>query len=209
MKLHPAPYRNTGSPTTNQTSRAPNRKTRAAASRFTAGDRANHSRTLREAFALPNSCGKRVQTSTKTPASIAAINHSAGRNPTACSSAPPTKNPIPLVAFFEPVNQATQRNNCPAPSCAVALIALLAAVLVRSLAMPHSPCAPTTQATDNAAPQPGSSPDSSTNPAICTPMPQANMRGMPKRTASQPPIALVTMPAASYSRNRLASMNGV
>ena len=65
------------------------------------------------------------------------------------------KKPAPLVAFFEPVNHATQRNNCPAPSCDVALIAHFDAVLVRSLATPAMPCAATTQATDSAAPQAG------------------------------------------------------
>ena len=119
------------------------------------------------------------------------------------------KKPAPLVAFFDPVNHATQRNNCPAPSCDVALIALLDAVLVRSLATPAMPCAATTHATDAAAPQAGSSADSMHNPAIWSTRPDANMRGMPKRDASHPPPTLAKIPAVSYSRNRNASMNGV
>ena len=71
------------------------------------------------------------------------------------SRRPPTKKPAPFIAFFEPVNQATQRNNCPSRPREVALIADFDAVLVRSLATPAMPCAPTTQATDNAAPQAG------------------------------------------------------
>ncbi len=119
------------------------------------------------------------------------------------------KKPAPLVAFFEPVNQATQRNNCPAPCVDVALIALFDDVLVRSLATPATPCAITTQATDATAPQAGCSADSMSSPPICRTWPLVSMRGMPKREASQPPPTLAKMPAASYSRNRNASMNGV
>ena len=112
------------------------------------------------------------------------------------------------MAFFEPVNHATHRNNWPAPSAAVALMADFDAVLVTSLATPAMPCAITTQTTEAAALQPGSSIDSMTIPAICRICPIASMRGMPKREASQPPARLATMPAASYSRNRNASVNG-
>ena len=59
------------------------------------------------------------------------------------------------------------------------------------------PCAATTQATDAAAVQPGSSADSMASPAICSAWPTASMRGMPKRVASQPPTRLATMPANS------------
>ena len=64
------------------------------------------------------------------------------------------------MAFFEPVNYATHLNSWPAPSADVALIADFDAVLVKSLASPAMPCATTTQATDAAAVQPGSSADS-------------------------------------------------
>ena len=60
-----------------------------------------------------------------------------------------------FMAFFEPVNQATQRNSWPLPSVEVALIADFEAVLVTSLAIPAMPCARTTQITDAAALQPG------------------------------------------------------
>ena len=89
-----------------------------------------------------------------TPSS-AAISQSACWKPTRSSNNPPTKKPMPFIAFFEPVNHATQRNSCPLPSAEVALIADLDAVLVTSLAMPAMPCATTTQATDAAALQPG------------------------------------------------------
>ena len=48
---------------------------------------------------------------------------------------------MPFIAFFEPVNHATQRNNWPAPPSALALMADFDAVLVRSLAMPATPSA--------------------------------------------------------------------
>ena len=120
---------------------------------------------------------------------------------------------MPFIAFFEPVNQATHLNSWPEPppsleAADVALIADFDAVLVRSLATPAMPCAPTTQATDAAAVQAGSSIDSIRRPAICRLWPTASMRGMPKREASQPPPRLATMPANSYSRNRNANVNG-
>ena len=55
----------------------------------------------------------------------------------------------------------------------------------------------------------GWSADSISSPAICSVSPIVSMRGMPKRAASHPPPRLAKMPAASYSRNRNASMNGV
>ncbi len=87
------------------------------------------------------------------------------------------------MAFFEPVNQATHRKSCPLPSAEVALIADFEAVLVRSLATPAMPWAITTHATDAAAPQPGSSADSISRPAIWSIWPIASIRGMPKRDA--------------------------
>ena len=52
------------------------------------------------------------------------------------------------------------------------------------------PCASTTQATDSAALQAGSSADSISRPAICRIWPVISMRGMPKRAASQPPPSI-------------------
>jgi len=73
----------------------------------------------------------------------------------------------------------------PAPSADVALIADFDAVLVKSFASPAMPWAATTQATDAAAVQPGSSADSIASPATCSAWPTANMRGTPKRVASR------------------------
>ena len=101
------------------------------------------------------------------------------------------------MAFFEPVKYATHLNSCPAPWADVALMADFDAVLVKSLASPAMPCATTTQATEAASVQPGSSADSMARPAICNAWPTASMRGMPNRVASQPPKRLATMPANS------------
>src|SRR5690606_2277629 len=95
---------------------------------------------------------------------------------------PPRKKPMPFMAFLLPVNQATHLKSWllePPPSCACALVTLMAdllAVLVRSLATPQTPCASTTQATDAAAAQPGSSMDSSVKPTIWVLRPTLSMR---------------------------------
>ena len=127
--------------------------TRAAAIRLMARVLANSSRKLFDAFAFPRVRGSDSITPTSTTASMPAISHNAGRKPANCSRKPPMKKPAPLVAFFDPVNQATQRNNCPMSWVDEALIALFDEVLVSSLATPATPCASTTQTTDIAAPQ--------------------------------------------------------
>ena len=208
VKVQPAEYRKTGTPTTNQTSRAPNSATRAAASRLMPRLLAKSSRADFEALRLPISGGTKASTPASTSASSAAIAHSAAWNPSACSSTPPRKKPAPFIAFLLPVKKATHLNSRPDASPAVSLMADLLAVLVRSLATPHTPWAATTQATESAADQSGDSADSSRKPVICVARPTASMRAMPKRVASQPPTRLATMPAASYSRNRKASVNG-
>ena len=101
------------------------------------------------------------------------------------------------MAFFDPVNQAIQRNKLPEPAVAVSLIADFDAVLVRSLATPDTPCATMAQATDQVSLQSGLKADSISSPAICAVMPMASIRVMPKRTASQPPPRLATIPASS------------
>src|SRR5262249_37859298 len=124
---------------------------RAAASRLIARDLANSSLKDLEAFALPNSEGRLNSIFASTTASSPAISQRADRKPTSSSNAPPRKKPKPFMAFFDPVNHATQRNNCPAPPSEVALIADFEAVLVMSLATPEMPWAMTTQATDKVA----------------------------------------------------------
>ena len=63
-------------------------------------------------------------------------------------SAAPRKNPAPFNAFFDPVSSATHLNKTEcASSGTTSLMALFELILVRSLAMPDSPCAATTKAT--------------------------------------------------------------
>ena len=125
---------------------------------------ANSSRKHFEAFALPSVRGSDSDDADQHDGEHRRHQPERRRKPTICSRKPPTKKPAPFVAFFEPVNQATQRNNCPRALSDVALIALFEAVLVRSLATPAMPCAATTQATEAAAPQAGSSADSMHEP---------------------------------------------
>ena len=86
---------------------------------------------------------------------------------------------MPFIAFLLPVKKATHLKSCPLAWLAVSLMADLLAVLVRSLATPHRPCAPTTQATDAATVQSGDKADSIRKPRICVPSPTASMRAMP------------------------------
>ena len=80
---------------------------------------------------------------------------------------------------------------------AVSLMADLLAVLVRSLATPHTPWASTTQTTESQADQSGETMERMRNPAIWVERPTDSMREMPCRVASHPPRRLATTPAAS------------
>ena len=193
----PDAYKNTGTPTTNQTSRAPNRTTRAAASKLMPLFLANSSLADLEALLLPMSLGTYSTTPINTKASRPDMTHREALKPNTSKSTPPMKKPIPFMAFLLPVNQATHLNNWPEPSPAVNLIADLLAVLVRSLATPHTPCDKMTQTTDIVAVQSGDKADSSRKPTICVANPTDSMRAIPNRVANQPPIKLATMPAAS------------
>jgi len=64
-------------------------------------------------------------------------------NPSQKRVAPPRKKPTPLRAFLEPVRMATQRKRVYSPCCSwpastgtTVVMALLALILLRSLAMP-------------------------------------------------------------------------
>ena len=76
VKVQPDAYRNTGTPTTNQTSRAPNKATRAAANRLMARFFANNSLADFEALALPINGGTKATTPASTRPSSPAIVHS-------------------------------------------------------------------------------------------------------------------------------------
>ena len=86
---------------------------------------------------------------------------------------------MPFMAFLLPVKNATHLKSWPEASPAVSLMADLLAVLVRSLATPHTPCDSTTQATDRVAVQSGESAESKRNPLIWVVRPTASIRAMP------------------------------
>jgi hypothetical protein len=142
--------RNTGRATTNHTSRAPNRKKRARASALMPALRENRLLKPGLAFIRPRSSGS-TRLSRKARVRPAAMAPTAPLKPNTASSTPPRKKPTPLRAFFEPVRIATQRNRrSSSPRSAevsprsaeallpasTALIAPLALILLRSLAMP-------------------------------------------------------------------------
>ena len=183
VKVQPCEYRNTGTPTTNHTSRAPNSATRAAARVLIPAFLANSSFADLDALLLPMSGGTKPTTPASTSSSKAAMAHSACWKPSASSNRPPRKKPKPFMAFLLPVNHATHLNNWPEPWflawSAVILMADLLAVLVRSLATPQMPCATTTQATDIAAVHAGLSSESRVKPMICVTRPTVSMRWMP------------------------------
>ena len=143
--LHPSDVlKNTGTPTTNQMSRAPKRKNRAADSTFTARVFANRSAQPAFCFAVPIAPGNITDAAISTASNAPAITTSAPANPAALSKNPPRKKPQPFNAFFDPVSSATHRNSAPRPSSPVGtstLIALFALIFVRSFAIPDSACA--------------------------------------------------------------------
>ncbi|EWS63900.1 hypothetical protein Y695_02862 [Hydrogenophaga sp. T4] len=115
VKVQPCEYRNTGTPTTNHTSRAPNSATRAAASALMPAFFANNSFADLDALLLPMSGGTKPTTPASTSTSNPAMAQSACWKPSASSSRPPRKKPKPFMAFLLPVNQATHLNNWPEP----------------------------------------------------------------------------------------------
>ena len=149
-------------------------------------------------LALPIARGSKVTASSSIAARAAAIATSAGAKPSVASSTPPRKKPTPLSAFFDPVSSATQRKRVESWSGGTnTFSALLALILVRSLAIPDSACAAITQATAVAVDQPGSSPASMSRAAICSPVPPHRVTCSPSRAPIQPPTRLVTTPKNS------------
>jgi hypothetical protein len=96
-------------------------------------------------FACPMDAGSSRRTDTSTRSTPAAIAASAPRNPSSVNRNPPTKNPAPFSAFFEPVRIATHLNRPESsPLGTSTLTALFALILVRSFAMPDSAWQPIT-----------------------------------------------------------------
>ena len=110
QKLHPSCVRrNTGKPTTNQTSREAKRKIRAPARMFTARLLENICENFALAFGRPRSPRMSASTVMSAVPTRPMRIPSAVWKPTSVSSSPPAKNPTPFSAFFEPVRIATQR----------------------------------------------------------------------------------------------------
>ena len=104
---HPSSDRNTGRPTTNQTSREANRNRRAAESQLMAGDLEKSEVNLTFFFDRPRSPGNETTVPSNTTSSAPAMAPSAPTKPRLARSTLPTKKPTPLSAFFEPVSRAT------------------------------------------------------------------------------------------------------
>ena len=100
------------------------------------------------ALALPRSFFNRNRLAIQITASTPAMVNTAPAKPSTASRAPPRKKPTPLSAFFEPVRIATHLYSVPCwASGTRSLMELLADILLRSLAIPDSACAPMTQGT--------------------------------------------------------------
>ncbi|MDT4873180.1 hypothetical protein FQZ97_1084090 [compost metagenome] len=99
--------RYTGRATTNQTSRAPKRNSRAAERMLIARLLENMSRNFGFALALPRSFFSITRLPSQIRASTAAMASTAPVKPSSASKAPPRKKPTPFRAFFEPVRMAT------------------------------------------------------------------------------------------------------
>ena len=153
-------------PTTNQTSRAPNRNSRASDSRFTRVSRDQIAPNFALLLPAGRPCGMKAATEARIAARTPAMIQTAVWNPASASSAAPRKNPAPLTAFFDPVSHATQRKSAPSDG-ASSLTADFDDILARSLATPLAPCTAITKATEAATPQPGSSCASAASAAIC------------------------------------------
>ena len=137
-----AACRNTGRATTNQTSRAPKRKKRARERTLMPFDLENRAVMAGFSFMRPISPGSTrvIRKERNRPAAMAPT---AALKPILVSSNPPMKKPTPLRAFLEPVRIATHWNSwfsprlgSPGVSGTTVLMALLALILLRSLAMP-------------------------------------------------------------------------
>src|SRR6056297_3429063 len=123
-------------PTTNQTSRAPKRNTRAALSQFTLDDFENTSENFAPFRPFGRPEGMAIRTAARMTARTAATASTAGANPRGARSAAPRRKPRPFTAFFDPVRSATQRKRPPSAVGARILTADFEDILARSLATP-------------------------------------------------------------------------
>ncbi len=149
-------------------------------------------------LALPSARGKATSATAKLTSSAAAIVHSEPRKPRASRRKLPRKKPAPFSAFFEPVRIATHLNSDDSASAGTStLMALLALILVRSLATPDMACAAMTYATETGRDQVGPRSDSIVSATTCRSRPSSSVARRPRCAAIQPPTRLVTTPNSS------------
>ena len=184
-------------PTTNQTSRAPNKNTRAALSQFTLGDFENTSENFVSLRPFGSPGGMAIKTASRIAARIAAMPKTAQTNPSVASKTAPSRNPAPFTMFLDPVRIATQRKRAPSCDGASNLTADLDDILARSLATPLAPCTSITKATDVPIAQVGSSCAKASRASTCNPSPAYSVDVRPNRAAIQPAQRLVMTPAIS------------
>ena len=111
------------------------------------------------------------------------------------SSRPPTKNPTPFIAFFDPVRIATQRKSVADASLGTtSFTALLELIFVRSFAIPESAWATITYGTTSQDVGANASIESATS---CVARPPISVVFSPKRAARKPPTRFVTIPKIS------------
>ncbi|MNF89663.1 hypothetical protein D3C84_721960 [compost metagenome] len=136
------------------------------------------SRNFGLALALPRSFFSITRLPSQISERTAAMVTTAPLKPNRANNAPPRKKPTPFSAFFEPVRMATHWYKVPCwPSGTRSLIELLALILLRSLAMPDSACAPITQEMVSQA----AGTANISNAMTCRPRPMFMVRFSPRR----------------------------
>ncbi len=186
--------KNTGKATTNHTSLAANKNKRAADKQLICRVLENKTENFGFDLDLPKLFFSDNILSSQTIANATTMASTACWKPSKVSNKPPRKNPTPFKVFLEPVKTATQRYKLVCCSSGTNnLIALLALILFRSLAIPDKACAPITQITVNQVVG-----TSKIDKAITwRPKPRCIVWFNPQRDPSQPPNKLVTTPKTS------------
>ena len=129
--------KNNGIPTTNQTSRALNKKKRASARLLILLSFDRTFLIFVDFIPLGSLGGIRIIKIRSIRKSITLNAIKPLENPTKAIRAHPRKNPTPFIAFLDPVNLATHLNNISFSFCGARILTLdFALVLVRSLAIP-------------------------------------------------------------------------
>ena len=115
--------------------------------------------------------------------------------PIRVSRRPPTKNPTPFSAFFEPVRIATHRYSSPCASSGTrSLTALFELIFVRSLAIPDRACEAITYGTTSHEIGANANMLRATH---CVLSPASSVVRNPSRAATHPPTRFVTIPKIS------------